>query len=383
MALHFLGYRRLTVITCKIGHLAAEIDCFLKARELGELPPRRYFVLAPPHDVANSHLLDYWRPHVSVISNRLGCVMLRGMSRYGLMRFDVGHYVLRINHSQDMYRLNALWPPRPPVLSVSAVDRKWSREAFAALGLPHNAWFVCVHIREPGFSPGDDASNVHRNGDPASLVPAMKHIVSRGGWCIRMGDPSMTVLPDLPNVIDYTRHPMRSPRLDVVLCAHCRFFLGNTSGLALVSTVFGVPSALVNMIPTSTLAPLRGDLSIPKLIYSTPEQRILRFEEIFAHPAANYRYAPLFAADGLVAQENDAEDILDLTREMLDRLDARFHPTDDDLSLQSQYLSLFKPGHYSYGGASAVGAGFLRRHRTLLAARHDEARMGSSDTPRR
>lgn len=366
LILHSLGYRRLTVITCKIGHLAAEIDCHLKAKSLHELPRGRYFVLAPPDDVANAHLLDYWRPHVPVISNRWACVLLRGMSRYGLMRFDVGHYVLRINHSQDMYRLNALWPPRPPILTLTDDDEAWSRVALSELGVPLGAWFVCVHIREPGFSPGDDASNVHRNADPASLVRAIEHIVAHGGWCIRMGDPTMTALPALPNVIDYTRHPMRSARLDVVLCAKCRFFLGNTSGLALVSTVFGVPSALVNMIPTSTLAPLRGDLSIPKLIYSQRQRRLLRFAEIFSQPAANYRYAPLYSADGLEARENDAEDILEIAREMLERLDGTYMPSEDDLALQAAYIRLFRPGHYSYGAASAVGAGFLRRHRALL-----------------
>src|SRR5262245_55149119 len=40
LLLHLAGYRRLDVIAERIGHLAAEVDCFLKARALGELPER-------------------------------------------------------------------------------------------------------------------------------------------------------------------------------------------------------------------------------------------------------------------------------------------------------------------------------------------------------
>ena len=50
--LHLSGYRRLTVHVARIGHLAAEPDTFLKARALGEVPPAKYFLAAPPAAVA-------------------------------------------------------------------------------------------------------------------------------------------------------------------------------------------------------------------------------------------------------------------------------------------------------------------------------------------
>src|SRR3972149_6825178 len=46
-ALHLAGYRRLPILTERIGHLAAEVDCFLKQRALGELPPRKDFLTGP------------------------------------------------------------------------------------------------------------------------------------------------------------------------------------------------------------------------------------------------------------------------------------------------------------------------------------------------
>jgi putative glycosyltransferase (TIGR04372 family) len=366
LILHGLGYRRLTVITGRIGHLAAEVDCFLKAQALGELPVRRWFLLAPSGQVANAHLMTYWRQRLPVVTHPVACLLLGTMSRWIFLRYDVSHYVLKLGATQDIYRLNADWGGRPPQLALTDEDRTWSRTALAELGIPDGTWFVCIHVREPGFSPADEAAHAHRNGDPAALLPAVAEIVRRGGVCVRMGDPSMSRLTGIPGLIDYAHHPLRSPRMDIVLCARTRFFLGNSSGLALVSSVFGVPSVLVNMIPLSALAVLPVDLATPKLLRDAGDGRLLRFDQILTSPAGDFRYASLFAKAGLVPVENEPEDILAVVCEMIDRLDGRFAVAPEDEALQRRFMKLFRPGHYSYGAASRIGGAFLRRYRELL-----------------
>lgn len=366
--LHLFGYRRLTVITSRIGHLSAEIDCFLKAQALGELPNRKWFVLAPPDRVANNHLLSYWQARLLVVSSPAACLLLGAMSRWLLMRYDVSHYVLRLNASQDIYRLNALWAGRPPQLKLNKSDVDWSEQALRHLGIPSGAWFVCVHVREAGFSPTDESAHAHRNGDSRAILLAVAEIVRRGGWCVRMGDPSMSPLSNIPGLIDYAHHRMRSPRLDVILCAKARVFLGNSSGLALVSTVFGVPCVLVNMIPMSALSPLVSDISIPKMLWQDRESRMLGIDEILQSPIGDYRFAHLYRQAGITVVENTREDILDVTVEMLDRLDGCHTESEEDRALQNRFFSHLHVGHYSYGAKSRVGSAFLRKHQELYSA---------------
>jgi putative glycosyltransferase (TIGR04372 family) len=368
LILHALGYRRLTVITGRIGHLAAEMDCFLKAQALGELPRHKWFLMAPPGETANLHLMEYWKARIPVVTHPVACFLLGAMSRWLFLRYDVGHYVLRLDATQEIYRLNARWKGRAPQLVLNDQDRIWGDSALRDLGVPDGAWFVCIHAREPGFSPMDEAAHAHRNGDPLALLPAVEEIVKRGGWCIRMGDPSMSRMSGIPGLIDYAHHALRSPRLDIVLCARTRFFLGNSSGLALVSTVFGVPSVLVNMIPMSALAVLPMDLSIQKLLYSDQEKRLLQFAEILNSPIGDFRYAKLYEDAYLEPLENNAEEIRAVVVEMLDRLEGTYEPAPEDEVLQRRFMSLFRPGHYAYGTAARVGADFLRRHRDLLPA---------------
>jgi len=366
LVLHLAGFRRLTFITARVGHLAAEPDCFLKARALGELPERRWFYLAPADRVTNASLGSYWSALIPTLRNPLACRAVAGMSALGLLRHDTTDYVLAYDRAAQIYRIQKSWGNRPPLLSLTPEDAAWGAESLRALGLPPRAWFVCVHAREGGFAPHDEAVQRYRNSDILSRLPALREIVARGGWCIRMGGANVPPLPEAPGVVDYAHHPLRSERLDVVLCAQARFFLGDSSGLALVSSAFGRPSLLVNMVPFAALGVLPFDLSIPKLYRHRREGRLLRFDEILGTPAASYRFAEQFERAGIELVENSPEEIREAALELLDRPEGLWTACPEDERLQRRYFSLQGPRDYGFGAASRVGAAFLRKYRHLL-----------------
>jgi putative glycosyltransferase (TIGR04372 family) len=154
--------------------------------------------------------------------------------------------------------------------------------------------------------------------------------------------------------------------MDVFLCASARFFVGNSSGLFVVATAFGVRCALANMVATSHLAFSPADISIFKLIRSERHRRYLTFDEIFSLPVANYGFAQLFAENGYSVEENTSEDLRDLVVEMLDRIEGSYRETEEDCKRQTRFRSLLQPGHYGYGAAGRIGGAFLRRHGALL-----------------
>ncbi|MFH0986167.1 MAG: TIGR04372 family glycosyltransferase [Candidatus Omnitrophota bacterium] len=363
---HLLGFRRLYAQTWHIGHLAADIDTFLKEDRLGLLSKRRRFIIASAKLVANQHLLKYWHEWVPIVSDPVKVFALELLSRRWVMREDLSRYVSGYFGTQDIYRINRLWGERKPILQLSEDDRIWGRDELRRLGLKEGQWFVCVHVREGSYIPKNEVIQAHRNGNILNTIPAMQEIVRRGGLCIRMGDSGMTRLPSIPGVVDYAHSPQKSDRLDIVLCALARFFVGNTSGLSLVSTVFGVPVAQANMIPMETLGVRPCDLSIPKLLWSESLERRLCFDEILNSKAGGYFFTHQYQQAGIRVDENAPEDILDLVTEMLDRLEGRFIESEEDAKLSVAYRALFKPGHYSYGSMARICCGFLRRHRTLL-----------------
>ena len=365
-ALHLGGVRRVTVFTDRIGHLALEPDCLIKEVMLGRIPQRRWIILAPPTRVANRHLLHYLKTHFHIVENPALCFMLAAMTRAGLMREDVARYLHARNRGQLACEVQARWGARAPLLALSASDYAWGDNALEQLGLPKDAWFVCVHVREGGFSPVDESVQAHRNGSITAIIPAAEAIVAQGGWVVRVGDPSMAPLPALPGVIDYAHHPLKSERLDVVLCARARFILGNTSGIALVGTIFGTPCAIANIIPVSTLWFRPEDISIPKLLWSNSQHRYLTFAEAMAAPLANFRYASLYASSDIRVDENSAEDIRDLALEMLAGLNGNFIETETDKNAWSQIKHYFLPHHLGHDSCARIAASFIRKHPALM-----------------
>jgi putative glycosyltransferase (TIGR04372 family) len=363
---HLAGYRRVTVKLDRIGHLASEFDCFLKERALGRLPQKRWFVVAPPRKVANACLLDYWMDQVVIVRSPWICAVLGAMGRHGLMQFDIGHYTPAFKGAATYYSVLAQWGKRPPLLGLKAEHRERGWKALGQMGIPRDGWFVAIHTREPGFSAHDESAHSHRNSDVRKLIPAIQEIRRRGGWVVRMGDPTMQQLPRMDGVVDYAFHPLRCDWMDVFLCAQARFFLGNTSGLYLVATAFGTPCALANVSPASHLASAPSDVSIPKLVRSTPHNRYLTFGEIFGRSIASYRFTRLFAENGLTVEENSEQDLRDLVVEMLDRSDGSYSETAEDRARRSRFAALLRPDHYCFGTASRVGSRFLASHENLL-----------------
>jgi putative glycosyltransferase (TIGR04372 family) len=368
---HLAGYRRVTVKLDRIGHLASEFDCFLKERTLGRLPKRRWFVVAPRHKVANPCLLDYWMDHVAIVQSPWICAVLSAMGRHGLMEYDIGHYTPAFEGAATYHSVLAEWDDRPPLLVLKPEHRERGWKALGQMGIPRNGWFVTIHAREPGFSAQDESAHSHRNSDIRRLIPAIQEIRRRGGWVVRMGDPTMQPLPQMDGVVDYAFHPLRSDWMDVFLCAQARFFVGNTSGLYLVATAFGTPCALANVSPASHLAFAPSDLSIPKLVRSTAQNRYLAFGEIFGRSIANYRFTQLFAENGLTVEENSEQDLRDLVVEMFDRIDGSYFETAEDRARQGRFSALLQPEHFCFGTASHIGSRFLASHENILPVGDD------------
>lgn len=369
ITLHFAGVRRALVRIEHIGHLAAEIDCYVKEKRLNSERHNGYFyfLLAPGKRVSNQHLLRYWKPYIFIVSNSIACMLLSLLTHRYFMRMDVSRYIGSFFGQQDIYQINHDWADREPILQLSHADEIWSQTNLLKLGIQPSQKYVCLHVREGGYLPHNELIQSHRNASILNMIPSIKSIIARGYLVIRMGDPTMSLLPPMDGVIDYAHHSLKSERMDVVLCAKASFFLGCTSGLSFVSMIFGVPVAQANMIPVEALAIRHCDVSIPKLLWSLTHNRYLTFPEILSCPVGGYYFTNQYVDSGVRPVENLPDDILCLTDEILDRIENKFICTDDDCKLHDQYMSLLKPHHYSYGAASNISFGFLRRYRHLFA----------------
>ena len=364
-------------VICRVfGEMAGKIDLYVKARILGLTPTVEAILPAPEEDVPNKCLLDYWKKfapdHVRIVSDKA----------------EITHYVER--HKSEPVILDCYEMPdgrayerviaypmiqrqwedegRPPLLRITPSHEEDGRRRLRDFGVPPDAWFICLHAREAGYykETVSGSHNTSRNARIDDFLPAIKAVTARGGWVFRIGDPSMTPLPPMDNVVDYANHPLREESMDIFLIGSCRLFVGTNSGPIDVAYVFGIPTLLTNLFPLLFRPLSRKDVFIHKLLRMREENRYLTIAEAVRPPLIGVHHPDFFADRGIEVLDNTSEDILDAVVEVLDIVEGKRSYSKEDEELQQTYKGM--SDYFGLGISSRVGGAFLRKHAFLIGA---------------
>jgi putative glycosyltransferase (TIGR04372 family) len=350
-----------------IGHIA-EIDYVVK---LGILEGRKredtivYF----PHYVKppNRFLFEQWRPHVRVIEQASDLpfseeVVSALSFEYKGPALPDARTVYYWTLAADTYRR---WEAqkRKPLLTLPEDVRTRGWSVLGSQGIPDNAWFVALHVREAGSKPYQADLMAGLNSNVADFAPAISEITRRGGWVIRMGDPSMAALRPMQNVFDYCHSDVRSDWMDIFLASQCRFFLGTSSGPAYVPPAYGVDCVLTNWWPPAHRPWHPGDIFIPKLCRRAGGRR-LTLNEMLREPVGySYSSGYLAAKHKVVVEDSTPDDIRIAVIEMLDRLDGG-RAAADDQALHDRVGRIFEANGAS--GMARMSTGFLKKYQNDL-----------------
>jgi putative glycosyltransferase (TIGR04372 family) len=363
------GRRYFELSVTNIGEYAI-LDMLAKQRRLGWSTDQEILVLCHAGQIVNQACLDYWKPFFTFLLHhgepheRLvppGCYPLD--QKY-VLDLPSGEAVRKERYHQVV---QAEWQAqgRAPLLSVSDDHRARGWAALARHGVPPDAWFVCLHVREGGFQyESERQRHEARNADILTYLPAIRAVTERGGWVVRLGHPNVTPLPELPQVVDYARSELRADWMDVFLVGCSRFLVGTDSGPSALPVAFGVPVVLTNVYPASARPWSPGDLYLPKLLWSEAEERYLSFRELFRPPFYDKPIGDILAGLRIRVVDNRPEELREAVVEMLDRLDGRLVYTPEDDALQARFDGL--DDNDSYGFANRIGRDFLCRYDYLL-----------------
>jgi putative glycosyltransferase (TIGR04372 family) len=184
---------------------------------------------------------------------------------------------------------------------------------------------------------------------------------------VRLGDKTSSKLPPMTQVIDYANHPLKSDRLDLILCAKAKFILGNTSGISLLGTIFGTPCALANLIPISTLGFTKKDISIFKLLWLEEAGEYLSFDDAMSTKISNWQFSSIYIKNKILPEENTAEDIHHLTCEMFDLLSLdKISEYKNNINYVKAIKKQFKKNHYAYNSDSRIASFFIKKYENSI-----------------
>lgn len=296
--------------TAGFGHIAL-LDLFAKAQCLG-LTNTHHIVLTSPAVIANAAYLECWRGWVKMETDK------KKIASYDTKLLEDYPAVVKIAGRwlwlhDAMAVVEDAWQSagRRPIARIRPEDIERGRRAMARFGMPMNSWFATLHVREQGLVSGSDKTDSIRNARVEDYLPAIKAISDAGGWVVRTGEAYYAPLPEMSQVIDYARYPMKEDWLDVFLLSQARFVIATNSGPAWVAGTFGVPTLLTNWAPIGIKYHYRNAIMIPKRLFSNVLGRPLTPEEHEAEPLAFMESESVLATHGLIPIPNEPKDIVD------------------------------------------------------------------------
>jgi putative glycosyltransferase (TIGR04372 family) len=347
-----------------IGHLA-QTDYLIKLSILEGRSPAETIIYVPTEfKIANRYLFEQWRPYYRVVEHLATLPMpLESLSSLAFdflaPRLSDGSTVLLWKIAAETYRR---WytESRGPLLSISPVIERRARSVLRSVGIPQKAWFVALHVREAKSNAHHASLHDSLNADVSDYMPAIKEIVRRGGWVIRIGDPAMRPLPPMENVFDYCHSPVRSDWMDIYLLAKCHFLLGTSSGPAYVPPIYGTPSVLTNWWPPAQKPWHPQDIFIPKRI-RIGKKNLLTLAQSLEEPFGYCNsLSYLKSEENAIIENNSPDDISSAVIEMFDQIKQSAPDSEEDIALRDRADQIYKS--FDIYGMSRLSRDFLRRN---------------------
>lgn len=351
-----------------IGDMAVDVDYYLLWRLAHQPKTIGVHLINKPH-LANQYLADFQAralgsQHIIFIRNRFLCQFLESLERQLFFAGPKTPFSYTPADYNEMTRQYNFHLER----QIPADDRRLCRALMEKLGLPPEARFVAVHVREAGFKAHFHRSghNTFRDADINTYVPAIEWLIERGLWVVRMGETSVKPLPQMERVIDYARSALKSDFLDVLLLAECEFLVTCCSGLQMVAHVFNKPFLCANAIPLIGLPYRPSAFWIPKLLWSRRAGRYLTLAEIAQCGAGEYQHTQDYEAAGIEIHANSTEDIREATEELYRWYTGILQVTEEERWSQQAVTKLFPSSYQSYGTQARLCVSFVRRHVDLM-----------------
>lgn len=370
----FFKIRISAIPISRIGHLAIEPELFLRRQRLeispltqGRLSKDNYFFVTSravhTYKIANRQLLEMFKRNLRIFDSYFASWLFFSMEwLLSRTRFGFG-----LPHNEDGDSDYVL-KNTETTLTLSEEEEEEGEKFLRQVGVdPSRNWFVCVFSRDTRYL-SQNLPNVDwsyhdwRNADIDTFIPAVEYIINKGGYVFRMGsnvEKAMSFQHE--RFIDYAMK-YRTDFLDIFLVAKCRFFLGTTSGICDVATVMNKPRVVTNLVPLGYVVTGRDVIYIPKKIRNRKNKKFFTMSEVLEKRLDCVHNAHMFLGGKYEYEDNTADEILEITQEMIDRLDGVFKISEDDSHLMREYFSLFKPVNYSHNVGNTVGKDFLRKN---------------------
>ena len=357
--LHLLKVRFVNIISQHIGHLTIQPYIIHNIKNYDVKFKKLKFVLLT-NSISNPSVLRKWSEKLLILKNPTLCNLLKGLSFFYFCKFDVRRFDSSHFNAQEIYKFN-IKVKRKKFLNLNNKELLDLEILKEKIGITNFQFHVCIQARDSSYFKYDYLQS-HRNNDINRYQKAVDYINKMGGVAIVVGQYKNKCL--LKNVINYNISDHCNDYHDMLLIASNLFFLGQTSGLCFLSSIFNKPVMHSNMIPISTMGLFENDLSINKIIRN--DKGIIHFKHLINKPLGNYFYAYQYLFNDVKIEENTQDDIYIAIKDMFYLLKfGKFNR--EQMKLIHVFKSSFCNSDYGYLSPAFPSPSFLKKHKKFFS----------------
>lgn len=345
-----------TFWTNMIGHFSF-LGIHLEGQKRGHLPSGERQIF-DAKESANQQLLDSFSKDYKItkLESTREWSELSGF----LPDLERLHLVKTKEDFEHIYKLwEVIWQEKQssnqnePILTLDSEYLSTSERNLCELGVDLGEPFVGIHIRE------SETANHLRSQPVVSYIEPIKYLIQKGFKVIRLGNPSMTKIPDLSGLIDLSRH-VNDKNLHAYVMAKAKFFISTTSGPGSIPMLFNVPTLHTNVtsLNKNVLLQNRGSIYLPKKIMNSNNQA-MSYSQILQSPIG-YSEKNVSKKSKFKVLPNSSREIIEGVKEMI-----KFVNTQDESISNSTDLAIIKQLREKFNplGNGNIAASYLEINR--------------------
>jgi len=363
----------------KISHLISYVEPIARKKII----KNNLLVILNPGDNANSFLVKKYKDKYIYISYRdkfykiINCIFMFFIKN--------GKYDLKFEDFRDE-ESTKVWSYSPPSIKFNDEEEEYGKDLLNKMNLKKNL-YICFGLRDPEFYKDrsihievDAGSNsFHRNPNPKNYIKFINYFCTKGIKVCRIGKKVSYNFDEIKskNFFDYSRSNYQSDFMDFYIQKNAKFVLSGGAGLWTIANLFNVPVVLTDSYMLYGSKRYQ-DLFLPKLLFNKKQNRYLTFKEMI-QIGQRYLFEDNCVADEVYFRDSDENEILEVAKEMNDKLDNKNYKKDWEIkSLHDNFLSLlpvntikyfreeefFYPKHVKF--AANISSRFIVKFKNLL-----------------
>jgi len=355
------------VVNTRIGHHAANLDMyFLEKNEKIFKPKMKYLDIfyKPGLVSANKQIEKMWDKKIFTLPWFV-IYPLEILRKKGFFNEDHAfETTARDEHSLLNYS--------KPILKFNSGELERGEKFLKSYGLNLESKFVCLHARDNIYL-DDKKYNYHRfrNSKIETFKLACNFLASKNIFVFRMGKKvEKKISFESERIIDYASTHNRSDFLDVFLGARCSFWLATGSGIDSLAQIFRRPIAYVNQTPIGYISTTQKNaLVIFKKYFDRKNKKKISISDLKKKKLAFVMHGDDFSKKDIDILDNTEEEILELTKEMVERINIKFWESfPETKKLQENFWKIFPYDKKLHGNkTSHIGKNFLEKNKFFIS----------------